>query len=682
MRNQLLFKALALLTCLSCALGASAYNFVSNGIYYNTTGTNTVEVTYKDTNYNCYAGNMTVPSTVTYNGKTYTVKTIGASAFRGSTGLTSVIIPNTVTTIGNDAFNGCNVMEKITIGSGVTSIGSQAFTGCLNLSPVTCLATTPPTIQSNTFSSWGYYATLRVPKGRKSAYQTANYWKNFQTIEELPYDFVSGGIYYSITGTNTVEVTHDGSNNTYRGSVSIPSTVANGGTTYLVTAIGEKAFYYCTALTSVDIPISVTIIRDVAFAYCRSLPSVTIPNSVTTICQQAFRECNALTSVTIPNSVTTIDNNAFSTCQNLTEVTIGCGVTSIGEFAFYYNDALLTVTCKAMTPPTIQSTSFHDVAVSDGTLYVPSGRKSAYQAANYWKNFTTINELHYDFEKDGIYYNITGSNTVEVTYKDTGFHSYSGSVTIPSTVSYGGKTYQVTAIGDWAFAYCWDLTSVTIGNKVASIGDEAFENCTGLTSVTIPNSVLTIGSRAFCNSWRITELTIGNSVISIGSSAFGSCSALTNVTIPNSVTSIGDEAFSYCYDLVSVVIGSSVTFIGKQVFQDIHLQNITCLAVIPPIIQSITFRDYHYSTATLYVPAGCKNAYQTANYWKNFTHILSIGSPGDLNGDGVLDVSDVTALISMVLGNIPANPALGDLNGDGVVDVADVTALIALVLNN
>ena len=240
--------------------------------------------------------------------------------------------------------------------------------------------------------------------------------------------------------------------------------------------------------------------------------------------------------------------------------------------------------------------------------------------------------LAHDFEVDGIYYNYIdeSSKTVEVTYKGSGYNSYTneytGSVIIPSSVFYSGTTYSVTSIGDCAFRRCTGLTSVTIPNSVTAIGSSAFEGCTGLTSVTIPNSVTSIGSWSFAYCTGLISVTIPNSVTEIGYSAFfnctdltevnisdlsawckivfrdsvanplsyatklklngteikglvipnditkiknyafSGCSGLTTVTIPNSVTEIGSEAFSGCSGLTTVTIPNSVTTIGSEAF--------------------------------------------------------------------------------------------------------------------
>ena len=171
----------------------------------------------------------------------------------------------------------------------------------------------------------------------------------------------------------------------------------------------------------------------------------------------------------------------------------------------------------------------------------------------------------YDFEVDGIYYNITSITdlTVEVTNGD---NEYSDKVIIPETVVYKSKVLKVTSISPYAFNGCNNLTSVVIGNNVTSIIDETFSQCSNLTSVVTGNSVTSIGESAFYKCSNLTNVVIGNSVTSIGDGAFSSCARLTSVTIGNSVTSIGEYAFNYCSSLTSIKIPNSVTSIGDNAF--------------------------------------------------------------------------------------------------------------------
>ena len=205
----------------------------------------------------------------------------------------------------------------------------------------------------------------------------------------------------------------------------------------------------------------------------------------------------------------------------------------------------------------------------------------------------------YDFEVDGIYYNITtDGEEVEVTNGNT--NNYSGEVTIPSTVEYNSTKYIVTSIGDNAFNGCTSLTSIDIPSSVTSIGRWAFRFCTSLTTVDIPSSVTSIGDQAFYCCYSLTSIDIPSSVTSIGDQVFSGCDSLTSINvsnsnanyysidgvlynkavtqliccpsaktsidIPSSVTSIGDWAFNNCTSLTSIDIPSSVTSIGDYAF--------------------------------------------------------------------------------------------------------------------
>ena len=134
------------------------------------------------------------------------------------------------------------------------------------------------------------------------------------------YDFEVGGIFYTVTDTASASAKVAVAANTeqlYEGTVAIPATVTSEGKTYSVTAIGEKAFYYCKALTGVTIPESVTEIGPNAFRNCIGLTTLALPAGVTTIGYSAFFGCSGLTSFTIPAGVTAIEPYTFFGCKRI-----------------------------------------------------------------------------------------------------------------------------------------------------------------------------------------------------------------------------------------------------------------------------------------------------------------------------------------------------------------------------
>ena len=169
-----------------------------------------------------------------------------------------------------------------------------------------------------------------------------------------------------------------------------------------------------------------------------------------------------------------------------------------------------------------------------------------------------VTAVAYDFEVDGIYYDING-NEATVTYQyydeddDAYTNDYSGDVIIPATVAYNGATYTVTSISSGAFAGSSDLTTVTIPNTVTSIGVYLFRGCNDLVGLTVAGGNTTYDSRGNCNAiietstntllYGCKNTVIPNSVTTIDAHAFRDCSSLASIEIPNSVTSIGAHAF-------------------------------------------------------------------------------------------------------------------------------------------
>lgn len=192
----------------------------------------------------------------------------------------------------------------------------------------------------------------------------------------------------------------------------------------------------------------------------------------------------------------------------------------------------------------------------------------------------------YDFEVDGVYYDVISLTdlTCKITHNGNYSGIYQGDFVIPQTVDYSNKTLTVVEIGNGAFSYCYDLTSVTIPSIITKIGDDAFAFCKKLTNVTIPNSVTEIGSFAFRECVGLENITIPSSVTKIGSYAFFQCSALTSIKIPDSVTELGYSAFSECTELASVTLSNSIAEISERLFVDCTaLTNV----IIPDAVKEI-----------------------------------------------------------------------------------------------
>ena len=165
---------------LFCATGLWARTLV-DGIYYDfRAGIQTASVKNGG---NKYSGDITIPSTVTYNGTSYSVTSIGSGAFYNCTGLTSMTIPNSVTSIESKAFEGCTGLTSVTIPNSVTTLGSATFRDCTGLTSMTVEATNPPSSSSIVSD---YKIPLYVPAGSVDAYKAAYEWKKFTNIQAIP----------------------------------------------------------------------------------------------------------------------------------------------------------------------------------------------------------------------------------------------------------------------------------------------------------------------------------------------------------------------------------------------------------------------------------------------------------------------------------------------------------------
>ena len=555
-KSNFLQRFAMLMALLSLTVAVQAQNnFWVNGIHYmiennendtywSITPTSVQLKVVEATGNYSYSGDIVIPETVKvnvsrYDGSTYggsydivcRVTAIGANAFNGCSGLTSITLPKTIKYIDDNAFYGCSGLSSITIPNGVNRIGESAFAYCTGLT------------------------SIALPN----------------SVTELGWN-----AFYSCSGLRSVELSKS-------------LTILNG------------TFAYCTSLTTVTVPAGVRIIST-TFKGCTALTSVTLPKSMFKMGESTFEGCTSLSSIYLPDALTYIGSRAFSN-TGLTSIELPDGIFSLGEDAFNGSTQLTTITSRNPNPPTMTNQGvFSEETYGTAMLYYPGFEETLYTGADWWRLFANAEgksslKTRYDFEASGIYYLIAGSNTVEVTYKDTNYSSYSGNVNIPASVTHDGMTYSVTTIGSSAFKGSTALTSVTLPATVTYIGSYAFEGCTGLSAIDFPEALTAIGEYAFNGCSGLTSLTIPVNVTHIGNEAFAGTNGLTSLTwnarecwtngdmVTSGITAlaIGNEVvvvpeyLAYQSAITSVNIPLTVEFIGQWAFGG--CQGVTALTI-------------------------------------------------------------------------------------------------------
>lgn len=411
------------------------------------------------------------------------------------------------------------------------------------------------------------------------------------------YDFKYGNLYYNITDeeAKTVEVTYEvysGIDNysSLSGELYIPTSVNYNGGDYTVTSVGERAFFFCSSITSVIIPNSVKTIGNDAFYNCEGLTSINIQGNITSIGSHAFEGCSGLVSFDIPSSVTSIGEYAFSGCSDLESVNIPIGITSIGDCTFQSCSSLKSI----IIPTSVTSIGYRAFANCFGltSVVIPNSVKSIENAA--FDNCSELSIVNIPNSVanigSGAFDYCSSLTAINVEEGNSSYSSYNGvlfNADKTTLIKYPeGKTetsYSVPEgvmyIGVRAFSSCENLTSVTIANTVASISDYAFWGCLSLESVNIGKGVTGLSESIFSGCYSLNAINVeeGNSCYSSENGVLFNADKTTLIkypegkketaySIPNGVTIIDKFAFYGCSSLVSVDIPSSVETISLSAF--------------------------------------------------------------------------------------------------------------------
>lgn len=711
-------KAKVLFAMFVCAMAgrAMAYDAKIGDIYYDFSGSEAT-VTYfeKNNNQNAYKGDVVIPATVTHEGTTYNVTSIGWWAFANCQSMNSVSIPSSVTSIASSAFVWCSGLTSINIPSSVKTIGSYAFSKCKGLTSVVI----PEGVTD--IDRWAFYecdalTSVSLPASLESIGEHA-----FHGCENLnKADFASleslCAIKFGWLG-NPLYNAH----NLYINGTEVTDLVIPAG----VKKIGDYAFHGANKLKTLDFGPDVETIGAWAFAGCTGVTSktCTIPNKVKEIDDCAFYNTN-FHFVTVGSSIENFGLNIFSFDNDDEDVEVG--KPTIAYWMFDYN--------QAETTPLGYENLDIDVnyVLNDSCKkYMKSGLRNINVCSSIGEIFE-VNELKYvSNETNDKCYIIGGVPANDSTF-----------LYIPNTINYGGKDMVVSYVMPYAFYGCTQIKSLEIA-CADSIASNAFRSCSEINDLTISSDIKLIGDDAFngCKNianlitkpltpptctktsvsafnkncklilyasaqtaykkavgWKDfgaicpTELdrifdteewilvsnadndscyilgrnaivkdveiptTIeheGNTltVSSILPYAFFKCADITSVTM--NLESIQAGAFTGCSSIKNVIMGDKLKSIEETAFKDCKkITRLICKAVTPPTCGKDAIKDIDKKKSKFFIPTESAEDYAAAATWKDFVAVFATDIDNIFITDSIAYVPNAEKSAYTVIGSM------------------------------
>lgn len=443
---------------------------------------------------------------------------IEKSAFSSCKSLGSMKLPDAVKSIPDEAFSGCSSLEKISFAADVNQIGEKAFYNCVNLQSIN-LPDGIKTISKQAFFNCQSLTSVSIPDSVTAIEDGAFAGCRKATKIEIPQKLESIGDYAfsdceSLRGERTF--TPSGSTEVLIDECMIlPETLQ---------AIGDHAFERCSKLDGIVFKNGMVMIGNDVFRDCTSLSAAVLPDSLMYLGQRAFAGCTSLASITIPHDVSQIGIGTFNGCTALKEVTLPGGMETIDDAAFNNCTVLERVNYLGLVADwyTIEIGENNEpiyTAVIHCTDADTMGKKPETDVPT---SGTCGDNLTWTLSADGTL-TISGNGPIKDYDSEEHGHRYDRPWEklcdkIKAVVLENG----VTSTGDYAFADCKNLVTISMADTVTSVSFGSFHNCPSLEEVTIPENVTTIGYAAFEGCMNLKKVTIPKTVKAIYTGAFNS----------------------------------------------------------------------------------------------------------------------------------------------------------------
>lgn len=425
------FISCTVILLVSCFV--NAYDFESNGLYYDVKNSSECYVTYKNSSDEpSYSGEISIPSKVQYNEVEYNVTGIVYKAFYNCNELTSIYIPNSVTFLPGSLFSHCTNLTTVRLPENTTYIPNAAFYECTNLRNIS-IPQNVTKIEDLAFALCSSLNTIELPNGLTSigggvfrscsslksikipmGIQTLKYgtFMSCSSLEEIQLneglEVIEGGAFYGCKSLKTIEL-----------PVSLANIYPSGGY--------SDAFVYCSSLEKIEVangnknycslngvlmdynqttvvtcpegyigsfacPSSVIKLEINTFANCENLTEVILSKNITTIPANAFEDCRSLKSIILHEGITGINSSAFYGCSKLSEITFPSTLSTINSQAFYGCLELKSITSKAISVPQCSTDAFKNLTYDNCVLFVPNGMVSDYKNSDGWNNINYITD--------------------------------------------------------------------------------------------------------------------------------------------------------------------------------------------------------------------------------------------------------------------------------------------------
>ena len=411
-------------------------------------------------------------------------------------------------------------------------------------------------------------------------------------------------------------------------------------TSYVANEIPRTAFFG-KKLTSVVLPENTQAIGFAAFAGCYQLHSVTLPASVTFIDDYAFAG-TALTSVEIPSTVLYMGKGVYSRCEQLQSANVNGA--NVGDYAFLGATRLSSVQLGNM---------------------VKSIGKGAFNGCT---ALTTINI----------------DPTCRMTRIDDEAFINSGLENINI------KNLGLGSIGDWAFAQT-QLRNIDLTDGLKRIGEGALAHNRLLEDVALPglasgdSSQPTNGGNGFQPyvGPRLAGLHPNLTLENISNYAFAGDTLLhADNMLSRGVATIGDYAFyNVSQDMDTMYLPATVAYLGNYAMAGMTGMKTlkTDAKDVPAVGENVWAGVDQPSVPLITLNSEGEAVYKEADQWMYF-YFQPDFILGDVNGDGFVNISDITLLINYLMGgNVEIDMLAADLTGEGNVNISDATALINMV---